>query len=138
MMQQQQVQDLMQLVPNPLHVEMSLSQAVDLILQSGQMGLPVVDDERRVVGFVSEHDCIDYLISGSYHCDSRIQVNDIMHREPLCASPTESIVDLVQKMGGDKPKTWPVARDGRLLGVISRRQIMQALNASMKGCRSHV
>lgn len=80
MMQQQQVQDLMQLVPNPLHVEMSLSQAVDLILQSGQMGLPVVDDERRVVGFVSEHDCIDYLISGSYHCDSRIQVNDIMHR----------------------------------------------------------
>ncbi len=137
-MQQQQVQDLMQPVPTPLHVEMSLSQAVDLILQSGQMGLPVVNDEHQVVGFVSEHDCIDYLISGSYHCDSRTQVDDIMYREPLCASPTESIIDLVQKMGGNKPKTWPVAKEGRLLGVISRRQIMKALNASMKGCRSRV
>ena len=138
MQQQQQVQDLMQPVPSPLHLTMSLAEAVDLILQSGQMGLPVVDDDHQVVGFVSEHDCIGYLVSGSYHCDSRIQVADIMHTEPLCASPTESIIDLVQKVGGDKPKTWPVARDGRLLGVISRRHIMRALNASMKGCRSRV
>lgn len=138
MRHQQRVQDLMQPVPHPLHVEMTLAQAVDFILQSGLSGLPVVDDERRVCGFVSEHDCIGYLISGSYHCDSRILVRDIMFKEPLCASPGENIIDQVQKMGGDKPKTWPVVRDGRLAGVISRRAIMQALNASMKDCRTRV
>ncbi|MBP0050040.1 CBS domain-containing protein [Marinobacterium sp. AK62] len=137
-MQQQQVQDLMQPVPHPLHVRMSLAEAVDLILQSGQIGLPVVDDDHHVCGFVSEHDCIDYLVSGTYHCDSRTQVGDIMYSEPLCTSPGESVIDLVQKMGGNKPKTWPVVKDGRLVGVISRRQIMQALNATMKACRSHV
>jgi len=137
-MQQQQVQDLMQLVPCPLHVEMPLAEAVDLILQSGQIGLPVVDNDHRVCGFLSEHDCIDYLVSGTYHCDSRAKVGEMMFPEPLCTSPHESIIDLVQKMGGDKPKTWPVVRNGRLVGVISRRQIMQALNAAMKRCRSRV
>ncbi|MBA4501610.1 CBS domain-containing protein [Marinobacterium sp. 3-1745] len=137
-MQQQRVQDLMQPVPHPLRVEMPLSRAVDLILQSGLTGLPVVDDANCVVGFVSEHDCIDYLVSGSYHCDSRTLVGDIMYREPLCAAPTDSIIDLVQKMGSNKPKTWPVAKAGLLQGVISRRQIMRALNASMQGCRSRV
>ena len=135
MIHQQRVEDLMQPVPHPLHVEMSLSEAVDLILQSGLSGLPVVDDDHQVCGFVSEHDCIDYLISGSYHCDSRILVRDIMHKEPVCASPGENIIDQVQKMGGNKPKTWPVVRDGKLVGVISRRAIMRALNASMKTCR---
>ncbi|QSR33597.1 hypothetical protein CFI10_01070 [Marinobacterium iners] len=139
MIHQQRVEDLMQPVPHPLHVEMTLAEAVDLILQSGQSGLPVVDDEYRVCGFVSEHDCVGYLISGSYHCDSRIQVRDIMFSEPLCASPGENIIDQVQKMGGDKPKTWPVVgKDGRLAGVISRRSIMRALNASMKACRTRL
>ncbi|SIQ82116.1 CBS domain-containing protein [Marinobacterium stanieri] len=137
-MQQQQVQDLMQPVPNPLRVDMPLAEAVDLILQSGQIGLPVVDIGRQVCGFLSEHDCIDYLVSGSYHCDSRAKVGEMMFPEPLCTSPHESIIDLVQKMGGNKPKTWPVVKDGQLVGVISRRQIMQALNATMKGCRSRV
>jgi predicted transcriptional regulator len=42
-------------------------------------------------------------------------------------------------MGGDKPKTWPVVgKDGRLAGVISRRSIMRALNASMKACRTRL
>lgn len=137
-MQQQQVKDLMQPVPSPLHEEMPLAEAVDLILQSGQIGLPVVNSEHQVCGFLSEHDCIDYLVSGTYHCDSRAKVGEMMFPEPLCTSPYESIIDLVQKMAGDKPKTWPVVRDGRLVGVISRRQIMQALNAAMKRCRSHV
>ncbi|MDY6890025.1 MAG: CBS domain-containing protein [Pseudomonadota bacterium] len=139
MIHQKRVEDLMQPVPHPLHGEMALAEAVDLILQSGLSGLPVVDDEQRVCGFLSEQDCIGYLVSDSYHCDSRIRVKDIMYKEPLCARPGENIIDQVQKMGGDKPKTWPVVdEEGRLLGVVCRRAIMRALNAAVKSCRTRL
>lgn len=37
-------------------------------------------------------------------------------------------------MTGAKPKVYPVLEGNRVIGIISRRQVMQALNTQMKGC----
>ncbi|WP_432696883.1 CBS domain-containing protein [Marinobacterium sp. YM272] len=135
MLHQKQVRDLMLPVAHPLKGQMALSEAVELILMSGQLGLPVVDDRRAVIGFLSEHDCLRYLVSSSYYCDSRIQVSDIMHQEPLCVAPGDSVVDLAQQMSQSKPKNYPVVEQGRLLGMITRRQIMMELNRMLRECK---
>lgn len=135
MLHQKQVRDLMLPVAHPLKGPMALSEAVELILMSGQLGLPVVDERRAVIGFLSEHDCLRYLVSSSYYCDSRIQVSDIMHQEPLCVSPGDSVVDLAQQMSQKKPKNYPVVEQGRLLGMITRRQIMMELNRMLRECK---
>jgi CBS domain-containing protein len=135
MLHQKQVRDLMLPVAHPLTVDMALSEAVELILVSGQLGLPVVDGRRAVVGFLSEHDCLRYLVSSSYYCDSRIQVKDIMHAEPLCVSPGDSVIDLAQQMSQAKPKNYPVVEQGRLVGMITRRQVMTELNRTLRDCK---
>lgn len=130
-----QIKDAMYPVNKPLLKGMFLVDAVTTILESGFIGLPVVDDEMHVVGFLSEHDCLPYLITDSYHCDSHIQVSDIMHQEPLTVSPGKSVVDLAQQMGVNRPKVYAVVEEGKLVGIITRSMVMRELNESLKHCK---
>ena len=114
--------------------QLGLAEALDRLHHSGLSGLPVLDDQQQLVGFLSEQDCIPSLITGSYHCDTRTQVEDMMSRTPLSVDPDDSILDLARQMTGAKPKIYPVLEQGKVIGIISRHQVMQALNQQMKGC----
>ncbi|AMO55249.1 hypothetical protein GZ77_11255 [Endozoicomonas montiporae] len=116
----------------PLSSDLMLADAVERILASGLTGLPVVNDDRKLVGFLSEQDCIAQMISGTYHSDSRKVVSDLMHKEPLSVSPEESVIDIAQRMQGNKPKVYPVIQDYELVGVISRKDVLQALSEMIK------
>ena len=96
----------------------------------------MLDDQKRLIGFLSEQDCIPSLLTGSYHCDSRTRVEDLMSRTPLFVSPDDSILDLARQMTGARPKVYPVLEGGKVVGIINRRQVMQALNAQMKQCQA--
>lgn len=130
-----QVRDAMYPVNVPLRYEMPLVDAVTHILDSGYLGLPVVDDAMHVVGFLSEFDCLPYLVTDSYHCDSHKQVKDIMRTDPLTVSPGLSIVDLAQQMELNKPKVYAVVEEGRLVGIITRSMLMKELNNALKNCK---
>jgi CBS domain-containing protein len=132
----QKVKQIMAKNVTPLRVSTPLVDAVDLLIKSGYLGLPVVDDKRQLVGFLSEQDCIKALINDSYHCESHMVVSDIMHKKPLFVSPELSVLELATIMGRDKPKLFPVVDDiQRVVGVVSRAQVMSALNQSLKACR---
>ena len=115
---------------------LGLAEALDRLHQSGLGGLPVLDEQKRLIGFLSEQDCIPSLLTGSYHCDSRTRVEDLMSRTPLFVSPDDSILDLARQMTGARPKVYPVLEGGKVVGIINRRQVMQALNAQMKQCQA--
>jgi len=51
--------------------------------------------------------------------------------------PDTSILDLAEMMMGQKPKIYPVVEEGRLLGVISRHNVMQAIHAQLGTCFVH-
>ena len=115
---------------------LGLAEALDRLHQSGLGGLPVLDEQKRLIGFLSEQNCIPSLLTGSYHCDSRTRVEDLMSRTPLFVSPDDSILDLARQMTGAKPKIYPVREGDKVVGIINRRQVMQALNAQMKQCQA--
>lgn len=116
----------------PLRPEMSLAEAVDHILKSHHMGLPVVDADASLIGFLSEQDCLRYLISGSYYADSRIEVSDIMFKEPLAVGANETVLSLAERMGPGKPKNYPVCDEGKLVGLVTRSGVMRVLNEALK------
>ncbi|MDF2391485.1 CBS domain-containing protein [Aeromonas sp. 2MA4] len=128
------IRDHMSRLTHFLTPQLGLAEALDRLHHSGLSGLPVLDDQQQLVGFLSEQDCIPSLITGSYHCDTRTQVEDIMSRTPLSVDPDDSILDLARQMTGAKPKIYPVLEQGKVIGIISRHQVMQALNQQMKGC----
>lgn len=117
-----------------LTADMSITDALDKLLASNLSGLPVVDSQRKIIGFLSEQDCIPQLINASYHCDSRVTVNDLMYKEPLTVSPNSDVFELARLMGGHKPKIFPVVEDNKVIGIVTRHQVMQFLNAQLQNC----
>lgn len=111
-----------------------LGEVVDTLLKNGVMGLPVLDEADRVVGFVSEQDCIHSMLVSSYHCEGAPNVDDVMHNEVLSVTAEQNIVDLAQNMGKNKPKLYPVIDDGKLIGLITRSAILSALWENRAHC----
>ncbi len=107
--------------------ETTIPKAVEMMLEAKLIGAPVVNDERQVLGYISEQDCLRYMISDNYYSDQRDLVGDVMKHDVLFAEPTMSIIDLAQMMCGNKPKKYPVCENGKLVGVINRSHILKAL-----------
>lgn len=121
------VKEVMIAQPPSVRCGTSLDEVVETLLRHKVMGMPVVDDEMHVIGFVSEQDCIHTMLVSSYHQEGSPKVDAVMHSEALCVAPDESIVDVAQRMGKDKPKSYPVAHDGKLVGLVTRSAVLKAL-----------
>ncbi|SFH20508.1 CBS domain-containing protein [Modicisalibacter xianhensis] len=95
-------------------------------------GAPVVDKHDHLVGFISEQDVLGKLLDSSYHGGEPALVRELMRHEVLTVAPDKSIVDLAQEMLGQKPKIYPVVDHERLVGIVTRHDILGVL-CSMRG-----
>ncbi|USD39785.1 MULTISPECIES: CBS domain-containing protein [Ferrimonas] len=133
-MESVKVKDYMERHPVWLTPEMSLSVAVDTLLEARQPGAPVVDGNHKLVGFVSEQDCLSVLLKSSYHCDITATVADCMRDEVLSVSPEDSVLGLAEIMLGQKPKIYPVVDEGKVVGIIDRSRVLTAISGHLKSC----
>jgi len=111
----------------PIRCGTPLTEVVKALLENHISGLPVVDADRRLLGFVSEQDCIHALLVSNYHCEGDPIVDDVMFHEPLSISPGLAIVDLAQQLGSGKPKVYPVVEHGKLIGIVTRTAVLAEL-----------
>lgn len=121
------VSDVMSNHIEPIRCGTPLTEVVKALLANHISGLPVVDASRRVLGFVSEQDCIHALLVSNYHCEGDPVVDDVMFKEPISISPGMAIVDLAQKLGSGKPKVYPVVEHGKLIGTVTRTAVLAEL-----------
>ncbi|MEH6559825.1 MAG: CBS domain-containing protein [Marinobacter sp.] len=116
----------------PIRCGTPLTEVVKALLENHISGLPVVDANRHLLGFVSEQDCIHALLVSNYHCEGDPIVDDVMFREPLSISPNMAIVDLAQQLGSGKPKVYPVMEHEKLIGIVTRTAVLAEL--ARMGC----
>ncbi len=129
------VRALMARHPAAVKTGTELTAVVDILLQHKFTGLPVVDDHNKVVGFVSEQDCLRKLLISSYHCEGSLVVEEFMHSQPLTVHEDDSAVNVAELMVTQKPKIYPVVDDkGILVGLLTREQVLRALKDSRRGC----
>ncbi|MGJ3256437.1 MAG: CBS domain-containing protein [Alcanivorax sp.] len=129
------VRALMAKHPAAVKIGTELTAVVDILLQHKFTGLPVVDDHNKVVGFVSEQDCLRKLLISSYHCEGSLVVEEFMHAQPLTVHEEDSAVNVAELMVTQKPKIYPVVDDqGTLVGLLTREQVLRALKDSRRGC----
>lgn len=126
------VSDVMSNHIAPVRCGTPLTEVVKALLENHISGLPVVDANRHLLGFVSEQDCIHALLVSSYHCEGDPIVDDVMFHEPLTISPGTAIVDLAQMLGAGKPKVYPVVENGKLIGIVTRTAVLVEL--ARTGC----
>lgn len=98
--------------------------------------LPVVDEEREVIGIISDRDFLREVspFFGTVNEQKRDQeimtrkVGTIMTRRPICANLGISIMDAVRMMSGRKISCLPIVKEGglRILGIVTWKDIVRA------------
>ncbi|MGR5133488.1 CBS domain-containing protein [Vibrio alfacsensis] len=132
------VKDYMTLQAVTFTPNMSLMAALDKVMQSVTLGGPVIDENEKVIGYLSEQDLLDELIKASYHCQDTHTVQECMHDDVLSVSPEMSIIELADMMKVGKPKMYPVVDDKeKLVGMITRRDVLRAIGKSLDECFKH-
>ena len=128
------VSEHMERQPVLLTPDMPLVTAVDALLERKKLGAPVVDEHGKLVGFLSQQDCMSVMLKSSYHCDLVARVKDCMSAEVLIVTPEHSVLQLAEQMLGSKPKVYPVVDNGKVIGTINRTNVLNAINIYMQQC----
>jgi CBS domain-containing protein len=87
--------------------------------------LPVVDHALRMLGIVSEADVIACLASGSVAPGQPPRVSALMTRRVLSVAPEDDLSNVMDLMTGAVLKSLPVVLQGRVVGMISRRDVIR-------------
>ena len=110
-----------------IHPEAEAYQAILLLLKHQVSGMPVVDDEGKLVGVLSERDCLKTLVHAQYHELPTALVKDLMSVELETVEPDADILRVADLFLQRKFRRLPVLKDGRLVGQISRRDVLRAI-----------
>ena len=94
------------------------------LLSGMYSGLPVVD-KGKVVGVVTEFDLLTAVKEGKDL--QKIFAEDIMTKEPICVEEDTHVDEIIRIMTEQKIIRVPVVREGNLIGVISRCDILNSL-----------
>ena len=121
------VEDHMSFMLVTLDPGMDILRAVHTLITNVISGAPVVDENRKLVGILTERDCMRAAMQAEYHDMPGGPVRRYMTKNPQSVSPDESILHVAQLFIDGKYHRYPVVRDDRLVGMISRRDVMRAM-----------
>ena len=108
--------------------ETDVLDAIHELVQHRIAGAPVVDDRGNLVGMLSELDCMKVALNAGYYGDWGGPVADYMSHDVESVDADMNIVDLAQKFLDSRFRRFPVLRNNRLVGQISRRDALRALS----------
>jgi CBS domain-containing protein len=125
--------------PVTIPPETSIQDAEQLLEAEGFNALPVTDGTQRLLGIVTS---LDLLAAFAFNEDSilpryskimRRPVSDIMSRDVLTVCPRTPLTRVLEKLVAGRRKSFPVVDDHRVVGVVSRGDVMQALRRAEQG-----
>jgi CBS domain-containing protein len=125
----------------------SVTEVAKLLAERGISAVPVVDEDDRVIGMVSEGDLLhraetgteqrrpwwlEMIASANQHAADYVRshgrsVKDVMTRDVISVSDTTPVADIAIMLETNRIKRVPVLRDGRLVGIVSRADLVRAL-----------
>ncbi len=135
------VRDVMTDQPVTVRVDSSLKDAARTMVRIGLGALPVVDEDGRVLGIVSEREVIRHLLTVQAFTgpDARVAapnlpgkktVRDVMSRQVLCVAPGQPLAEVASLMSNKDVDRVPVVSDGKLVGFLTRGDIVRKLIGS--------
>ncbi|MBE0361922.1 hypothetical protein PULV_a4163 [Pseudoalteromonas ulvae UL12] len=119
-----------------LTAETEITHAINELQKHRLLGAPVLNEQRELIGFISEHELLKPMLSSSYFCDGVIKVKDLMRTDVVAVDAHTSIADLAERMLLTQPKNYPVVENNKVIGLINRSQVLSALAASYLRCQT--
>ena len=129
-----------------------LQDVAHLLLTNRISAVPVVDNDGKVVGIVSEGDLMRRAEAGTgrrrswwlslltgkeglaaqYVKEHSRKVADVMTRDVITATPDTPLQDIANILEKNSIKRVPIIKDGKMVGLVSRANLLQALASLRK------
>lgn len=108
----------------------SIGEVVKIMINKKISGGPVLDEAGKLVGIISEGDCLKEIVRGRYsHSPNNTGVvADHMVRDVKTIDPDTSVFDAAQLFLNSRVRRFPVLEDDKLIGQISQRDVMRAID----------
>jgi CBS domain-containing protein len=139
--------DVMTLGAATVRQDALVSDAARLMLQYGISGLPVVDADANIVGVITEGDFLHHEGTGAWrqdhpwfefllspgplanayvHSHSR-RIDEVMTKEVVTVTEETPVEEIVRLMGRYRIKRVPVVRGKKVIGIVSRANLLREL-----------
>ena len=142
-----------------VNVTIDVREVARLFLSNRISGAPVTDDDGRLVGMVTEGDIMRRADAGTarrrgswwrellanpsdrasaYVKEHALRVGDVMSEAVICAdedTPLDAIADLLEE---NRVKRVPVIHDDRVVGIVSRADLLRVVAAALKPAVPHL
>lgn len=119
------------MIENPVCVNpaMNVYEAAHEILTNQVSGVTVIDENGKLVGMLSELDCLQAIVTSVYNGadPGGALVSDIMTMDVEVNDPEDEILAVAKSMLDHKHRRRPVVKDGVLQGQLTCRQILKAV-----------
>lgn len=127
MNQRPRIRDYMATEVVTVSPDMEILRAMELLLERRFSGAPVVDEGGRLVGVLSKKDCLRAALNGSYHQEWGGVVADYMSKSVESLDANLDLVSAAERFLASHYRRFPVMEDGRMVGQISRADLLNAL-----------
>jgi predicted transcriptional regulator len=107
---------------------MDVYEAVDLLLANHVANAPVVDDQDRLIGFLSEKDCMETLLDGAYNSNPSTTVDRCMTTNLTTVEEETDLLTVAEIFLQKAYRRLPVMQGETMVGQISRRDFLQAIS----------
>jgi CBS domain-containing protein len=111
----------------------TIDRAISLLVEHEVSGLPVVDKAGRLVGVISEFDLLELI------CDCRNEKDKVSHymSSDVCTVDEDANwVEIADVFRAGRMRRLPVTKDGKLVGIITRHDLICTIEDSRKHLRA--
>lgn len=106
--------------------DVSVIDAVKIMLDHKITCAPVVDEHGGLLGMFSEMDGMKVFLDSVYNQGMSGKVGDYMTKNPIIVQAGASIVDMAEKFQNLPVRSFPVFENNQLVGIISRTDLLRA------------
>ncbi len=108
----------------------SVNESINLLVKNRLIAVMVVDDQdkNKVIGLLSERDCLKLILDQTYNQLPRDSVSNLMQECPASVPSTMLITEVVDIFYNNKFRRMPVIDNGILVGQITRRDVLRGIH----------
>ena len=116
-----------------IHPEMPVAEASAKLIKKVLLGGPVIDDNGKLVGWISDQECLQATLQVVYHNMRIAIVKDVMQKDVITINLDSDPLEVAQQMLNAKPKNYPVVDNaGKVVGILSRRHLLIMLDKKLQ------